>query len=357
MIIGTCGYLGTGSSAVTDLLKEYKGVTVIDFIEFVIVYCPDGIEDLDYQLNSHISKHLSSTIAIERFRRTCYFYILKALKDVRKATSAKRAIDEYIESIVQVRWNGFGAFDKLLFEGEDYNKSSLKKLLRKVKMKIAREGYIHFGDNYSKWPMHEFELSVMPDGFLERTQEFIAKIIEIFGNENEEIIVLDQPFLGNDPTRSYKYFNEECKAIVVDRDPRDKYIASKYARTKTTDGFQTPVDDPKKFVEFYKKLRVRVREDDESVLRINMESLIYDYSETVSMIEDFCGIKNHADPQKWFNPSRSGANTQLFMRFPQYGEDIAYIEKALPEYLFPFNEYKKPEIKGDIFFDRTGAKR
>ena len=53
MVIGACGFVGTGSSALTDLLREYDEVAVFDQIEFNISYYPDGIEDLDYQINEH----------------------------------------------------------------------------------------------------------------------------------------------------------------------------------------------------------------------------------------------------------------------------------------------------------------
>ena len=50
MIIGSCGFGGTGSSVLTDLLSEYDDVDVKDSFEFVLPYISDGLEDLEYHL-------------------------------------------------------------------------------------------------------------------------------------------------------------------------------------------------------------------------------------------------------------------------------------------------------------------
>lgn len=45
------------------------------------------------------------------------------------------------------------------------------------------------------------------------------------------------------------------KAIVVDRDPRDLWLVSKYARDAKGEGRFMPRQDVKVFVEYYKRLR------------------------------------------------------------------------------------------------------
>ena len=47
MIIGTCGFSWSGSSAVQDFLKEFEEIEVYDRIEFILAFHPDGLEDLD----------------------------------------------------------------------------------------------------------------------------------------------------------------------------------------------------------------------------------------------------------------------------------------------------------------------
>ena len=50
LTIGACGFSSTGSSAVTDILKEYDDNVVLDKAEFTLTWCADGIEDLHYHM-------------------------------------------------------------------------------------------------------------------------------------------------------------------------------------------------------------------------------------------------------------------------------------------------------------------
>ena len=56
MIIGSCGYGATGSSVLTDLLREYDDIQVYDNFEFVIAYRVDGLQDLEYHFDEAICK-------------------------------------------------------------------------------------------------------------------------------------------------------------------------------------------------------------------------------------------------------------------------------------------------------------
>ncbi len=75
MIIGTCGFSWSGSSAVADYLAEFEENQVYNEDEFVLAFHPDGLRDLDFQLNCHCSKFLSSTVAIPRFRRVAHYLL------------------------------------------------------------------------------------------------------------------------------------------------------------------------------------------------------------------------------------------------------------------------------------------
>ena len=50
-IVITTGYMGSGSSAATDLISEFRGY---DFnngdFEYVLLHCPDGLFDLEDKL-------------------------------------------------------------------------------------------------------------------------------------------------------------------------------------------------------------------------------------------------------------------------------------------------------------------
>ena len=68
MIIGTCGFGSTGSSAVSDYLREFDENSVLDKIEFDIMYCPDGLADLEYHIINPFSITSGSICSIDRFR-------------------------------------------------------------------------------------------------------------------------------------------------------------------------------------------------------------------------------------------------------------------------------------------------
>ena len=50
MIVGACGFGGTGSSAVKDLLKEFENIQVLDRAESMFAFKVDGLQDLEYHL-------------------------------------------------------------------------------------------------------------------------------------------------------------------------------------------------------------------------------------------------------------------------------------------------------------------
>ena len=67
MIVGACGFGGTGSSAVKDLLKEFENIQVLDRAESMFAFKVDGLQDLEYHLVKNYSREISSDAAIKRF--------------------------------------------------------------------------------------------------------------------------------------------------------------------------------------------------------------------------------------------------------------------------------------------------
>lgn len=50
MIIGACGYGGTGSSAVKDFIKEFDNVQTLDRAECQYAFKVDGLQDLELHI-------------------------------------------------------------------------------------------------------------------------------------------------------------------------------------------------------------------------------------------------------------------------------------------------------------------
>ena len=115
-----------------------------------------------------------------------------------------------------------------------------------------------------------------------------------------------------------------------------------------------PSDDVESFIEYYRLLREDqpYLQENPRILSIKFEELVYEYDETTSKINAFLNIKNDY-PKTIFAPERSAANTNLIRRFPELQDDINKIEKALPQYLFPFEKYQEFSNTGDMFMDRS----
>jgi hypothetical protein len=196
--------------------------------------------------------------------------------------------------------------------------------------------------------MRKMRVCINPENFYEEARKYMMGILQNAGADFSKIIVLDQPFEGNNPTQSFPFF-EEPFAIVVERDPRDLYMAASY---QWSDGTFMPRRNPEAFVEYYKRQRMNIRysDDNEKVLRLNFESMIFDYDNTIRKIMKFLNLKEalHINPQKHFNPERSIKGTQLYKKIKGHEKEIAYIEEALQEYLFDFDSYELSKTNTEL---------
>jgi hypothetical protein len=97
-------------------------------------------------------------------------------------------------------------------------------------------------------------------------------------------------------------------------------------------------------------MNINYSQDNERVIRLNLESMIFDYDATTKKIMDFLGLKEekHVNPKKYFNPERSIKGSQVYKKIKGHEKEIAYIEKALPEYLFDFDSYELSKTNTEI---------
>lgn len=350
MIIGTCGFCSTGSSAVSDYLMEFDQNQVLDAFEFTLPYLPDGLEDLEYHLTKSISRDDSCRFALFRFRRFMNSFINGPLTKVAHISKHDllKITNEFIDSLVQMRWKYVGRATDLLYPSLFFRYFGLSIMDQRIHPLINKV----IGKNVDIYPVKEWEVSIMPSNFEEASKKFIHDILSLMGADFSKNIVLDQPFVGDDPAKSFHFF-DDAVAIVVDRDPRDNYLFTKKFLQKR--GRFMPVDKVENFVKYYKLLRHNrpYQDDNPRVLRLHFEDLVYNYSNTSNRINSFCNLPKNPHPFTVFDPSLSIANTQLFLRYPEYEKDIRYIEKELPEYLFNFEDYPKPNVTGKMFSGKS----
>ena len=344
MLIGACGFGSTGSSAVTDYLKEYDSFQVLDRIEFTWVSDVDGLIDLDYHLSCPHSRTEDSIYSIERYKELCARKSQYFQKTGLSGTAFQKSVDDFLNSIIQTSWK----WDK------PGNKPFWDRLCRYFLNRInyVSKWEIKHGRQWNKYPYEDVYLSVKPANFDEAARKHVHELLEGIGADFTKPIVMDQPFPGNNPQSCFKFF-EDPYAVVVDRDPRDNYV---FARTKLLGKWHLmPVEPVEEFVKYYRALRKNqpYTEPNERVMSIKFEDMVYHYDETTARLRDFLHLPENPNPKSIFDPSISMPNTQVWKRFPQFAKDVEYIEKELPEYLFDYTGCPEPDPNGKMFFGKS----
>lgn len=340
--IGACGFSGTGSSAVSDYLKEFDENIVLDSLEFSIPYLMDGLQDLRYHLHEGGMRDFQCRLAIKRYLDLCNSM---QLKDFQRATHGKfRTLSkQYINDLIQFEFVGRDRNNNCFCNLVDkiYKKLRIYHIVSKIEREKNKEVCIY--------PLRYVAFSVYPENFEMRTRKYVNDILSEMGSEEGKNVVLDQPFSGNDPMAAFRFFDNP-KAIVVDRDPRDIYLLTKdFWRPG---GFRAiPAGNPKDYCMFHRKLRENMPylNDNPNVLRIQFEDLVYKYEEITELIRKFCNLGPNKNPKLFFDPAKSVANTQVFKRYPEFSEDIKYIEAELADYLYPFEQYGSVDTSGKMF--------
>lgn len=343
MIIGACGFGSTGSSAVTDYLKEYDSFQVLDKIEFTWVSAVDGLVDLDYHLNHPHIRTMDSIYAIHRYKQLCERN-MRTLKRVgMNPDYLYKSVADFLNAITTTTWKW----------NSPKQKSCLDKWLRDfIRKHYVSRWEINHGRQWNKYPYETVSFSVMPENFDAAARQHVKELLSGIGADFSKPIILDQPFSGNNPQACFKYYDNPY-AVVVDRDPRDNYV---FARTKLLGKWHLmPVEPVEEFVKYYRALRKDqpYTESNERVLSIKFEDMVYHYDETTACLREFLHLPENPNPKSIFDPAISMPNTQVWKRFPQFAKDVEYIEKELPEYLFDYTGCPEPDPNGKMFYGRS----
>ena len=339
MQIIAMGYFGTGSSAITHLLKEYEDITDggFDTYEHLPLYTPHGLFDLEdtllysnslFRSDAAIREFIS---AMERLDKTDFGWFGGYQK--RYGEEFGRLTKRFVESIKQFETEGNWFYDYVEKEKATYYiKDVIKKILGKAVGEIGHRICIE-SDNKI------FFSFVEPSQFYKAAKQFVDDYIRMINKTGKKDIVLDQLILPQQLKRINNYFDEESRFIVVDRDPRDVYIITKYIWPQILKGPHVFPTDVEKFVDFYKKFRAfEEKNEDKRIIRIRFEDLIYRYDETVQVIERFLSInpQRHINKQAIFIPEKSIYNTQNFTMKEEWKKEVSIIEKEFPELLYQF---------------------
>lgn len=342
MNIITAGFCGTGSSAIEDILLEYDNCTVGDYnrFEHVLFYVPDGLFDLEDRITHNNSFHMYDG-AVKRF-----YQAMRRLNDNdfkwfggyerRTGKEFMRIVDEFIESLTQYEIEGYWSDDITCvrtFRG------TVKDILTTKKISDPNIGLRNkVNENDDNKILFSF---MTQEQFLEKARIFVKNYLNLIRKDTkEENFIFDQLLLPQHICRVQKYFDcEDTRVILVDRDPRDLYVLSKYVwpyqSGRTNKYFPDEIHD---FIAFHRDMRRDVDRDNKTLLPIHFEDLLYNYEETLNSIENHTKIssEHHHKKGAHFQIDRSIKNTQNFLIKEEWKEEVSLIEKMLPEYIYDF---------------------
>lgn len=348
-IIVPTGYMGSGSSAITDLISEYKNCSnKYKSFEYVFLHCPNGVFDLEDKLLNG-NNALRSDEAIRSFEQEMnklynkkFYWVGNYKKIIGKEFDYETK--RYINDLVDFNFDGYW------YTHEDTNfKMFLKLCIRKLLRLLTLKKYK--GKPILKYSDGIRNCFPTPTEFYEKTHKYIYNIISMIDDTNDNII-LDQLLLPHNVFRVDNYFDDNLRVIIVERDPRDVYILNKYIWPQRN--FTIPVPtEAEEFCKFYDKMRKSEKTTSSNkVLRVNFEDLVYNYDNIVKKIEKFLGFKSEEQvyAKKRFNPEISIKNTQLF-RQKKYENEIKIIEKELKKYLYKFPFELDNKVEDTVEFE------
>lgn len=336
------GYMGSGSSAITDLISEMEGYDAEKgTFEYVFLHCPNGVFDLEDKLLIG-NNAIRSDEALHSFGKTMkqlydkkYWWVGHYNENL--SPRFMEYTDEYIDTLVQCRPSFYWYYQ------ENANMRMIVKLIWKRIVALCTLGKIQM-----KKPLEYDDMMlsyVNATEFYEKTKVYLRKLWKELGIEKRNVI-LDQLLLPFNLYRLENYFDDnEITVFVIDRDPRDIFITNKYIWSQRNE----PVPYPTEVMEFckcYKALREMERKVSlTNVHRIHFEDLIYNYEVTVDKVLSALGedAKKHIEKGQRFNPQKSIENTQIYLSNEEFMKETGIIEKELSEYLYEFPYERKPD--------------
>lgn len=345
MIVGACGFGSTGSSAVCDYLKEYNSFQTLDNIEFIWVCAVDGLIDLEHHVMHPCSRTADSIVAIHRYEKLIKKHASYLEKGGISYDTLRSSVDKFINAITNVTWS----WD--IIDSDISIHDKIKRYMM-YRLNTVRKWELKNGKQWRGFPLPDVHLSVCHPDFYHAAKDHIRELIQAMGADFSKPIILDQPFSGNNPQACFPFYDDPY-AIVVDRDPRDNYV---FSRTKllTRNHFMA-LGSVQDFVKYYRAIRDNqpYKEKNERVLSIRFEDMVYHYDETTRIINNFLHLPENPRPKTIFDPEISMPNTQVWKRFPEFSEDIKYIENELEEYLFDYNGLPEPDPNGEMFYGKS----
>lgn len=356
MKIAVTGYYGTGSSAIIDFLSEFKNVrcAIGNRYEHYPFLGQNAILDLENRLFDENSNYMIRDYAINEFIKEMkrqndhnfgWFGSYKKLF----GNKFMESVNKFVEAISTTKnCKSFTQVKKI-------KHTPLKAILQIgakiiLKRKIYDLGRVYV---YEKNPIRF--LTVEHDEFMRHAKVFINEYFQMCQIDKCDM-VYDHLLLPEQARIVDKFFDDDFKLIVVDRDPRDVYLLSENYWSTAKFGAQPGIypDGVEGFCSHWNNTHKFLNEINnknlKNVMFVQFEDLVYKYDETSKKIMEFCGLKSedHIKTKQIFEPSKSINNTQIFNLKKDYDKDAEIIKDKLSYLIYDF-PFKKEKNDGEIF--------
>lgn len=323
-IISCISYYGTGSSAITDLMREYNNVTCKTDFEINFLYDYHGINYLKYHMINHPIRTVSNE-AIADFIK----YIHRIAFQGRKMNYQKYFNNNFLEYTNTYLKKILGNSYKKQYLSDLEKKPYIYKLLVKLVNKSYHIFNPHSFKHFTFIKKRSYFLHTIDElFFMNCTKEYLNNLFSSICKS--DFLMIDQ-LLPSSNIDEYLVYFDNIYAIVVDRDPRDVYLSEKYIWR----GNVAPVDDIYVFCKWFRWTRTLSKEKNPKCLYIRFEDLVFNYSATVLQIEEYLGLdkENHVFKKNYFNPEISKNNCLLWKKYDCLKE-LEVIELELKEFLY-----------------------
>ena len=349
-IIVPTGYMGSGSSLVTDLVSEFEGFeSTKGSFEYVFLHCPNGVFDLEDKLLIG-NNAIRSDEALHSFYATMkqlynkkYWWVGNYNEVI--GEDFLSITEEYIDELTQYKPEFYWYYQ------ENTNFRMFLQLIMRRIVKILSLNKIQLKKPLLYSPM--WVSYVTPEEFYNITRKYITRVIDRLREDGKNII-LDQLLLPFNLFRVDKYFEDDLEVFVVERDPRDMFLMNKYVYPSMNGQVPYPTD-VYEFCSCYRRLRemeTTQKCESKHVHRFKFEDFIYKYDETIERVRTILGDENglpkHSLKGKYFVSEKSINNTQLFSGREDYEVESKIIEKLLPEFLYDF-PYQRVAEEAEMF--------
>lgn len=356
MNIAVTGYVGTGSSAMIDLLREYDDVSIVPeqrkSYEHEVFYRSGGLFDLCAILGQGTSPVCSDKI-INRFIDTMtnlykYDYVWYGGYKNLLGDDFLKSVDDFVNAI-SYSFKGSNSTHQIRTRF-----SLTKALLQFAAHIVFKRSYMKYGVGYVMDGKPSFVSLPTNEELVHACQKFTDTYFSLF-KTNTNNRVFDHLIWPQQVDSFMKCFDEDkLKVIIMKRDPRDVYLLNKYVWYYTPLGVRTSVPSLRTNVdEFITDWQRTVRKSFKSnnILQIQFEDLVYHYDETVHTIEEFLGIlpTQHIRKYNTFNPEKSIENTQVYNSNLDWKKEVRDIEEKLKQDLYTFPYEYSPTRK--LMFD------